>query len=174
MWLEQDKLFWFAVFISKPLLGHSTIFWPSNWNFLGQRNLNFPILLFWSRRPMHKALRTVEGFAISVLVHWMTSLECKVLLEATYGLPLSIFYLISEDGLVTSVFMILWLQFFCYGARLGFSTSFWQWSQNLRPQRNSKPHSPDSKSDALSVRLCGLLKCFRFLFFFAVSGFGEE
>ena len=62
---------------------------------------------------MHKALRTVEGFAISVLVHWMTSLEFKVLLEATYGLPLSIFYLISEDGLVTSVFMILWLQFFC-------------------------------------------------------------
>ena len=55
---------------------------------------------------MHKALRTVEGFSISVLMHWMTSLECKVLLEATYGLPLSIFYLISEDGLVTSVFMI--------------------------------------------------------------------
>ena len=38
-----------------------------------------------------------------------------MVLEATCGLPLSIFYLISEDGSVTSVFMSLWLQFlwFC-------------------------------------------------------------
>ena len=114
MWLEQDKLFWFAVFISKPRLGHSTIFRPSNWNFSAQSDLNLPILLFGSRRPMHKALRTVEGSPISVLVHWMTSLECTVLLEATYGLPLSIFYLykwrwfseFSFHGFVTSVFLL--------------------------------------------------------------------
>ena len=63
------------------------------------------------------------------------------------------------------VMMVSWLHFFRLGARLGSSTSFRQWIQKLRPQRDSNPQSSDSKSDALSVRLCGLLRSFPFLFF---------
>ena len=47
---------------------------------------------------------------------------------------------------------------FRLGARLGSSTSFRLWIQKLRPQRDSNPQSSASKSDALSVRLCGLLR----------------
>ena len=71
------------------------------------------------------------------------------------------------------VMMVSWLHFFRLGARLGSSTSFRQWIQKLRPQRDSNPQSSDSKSDALSVRLCGLLRFFPFVFF-ALSDLGEE
>ena len=67
----------------------------------------------------------------------------------------TIFRPLSDDGFLTL--------FFRLGARLG-STSFRQCPQKLRPQRGSNPQFSNSKSDALSVRLCGLLR-FSHLFF---------
>ena len=68
----------------------------------------------------------------------------------------TIFRPLSDDGFLTL--------FFRLGARLGSSTSFRQCIQKFRPQMGSNPQSSDSKSDALSFRLCGLLR-FSHLFF---------
>ena len=56
-------------------------------------------------------------------------LKCTLTLDATCRLTLSIFYFISDDGFVNS--------FFRSGALLGSSTSFWQWIEKVRSQRDS-------------------------------------
>ena len=125
---------------------------PRNWNLRPQRDLN--------RRSSDSEADTFSvglwGLRFCFVSQWINwSVKWPSMCSVVSLLP----------SLVLWVMMVSWLQFFRLGARLGSSTSSRQWIQKLRPQRDTNPQSSDSKSDALSVRLCGLFRSFPFLFF---------
>ena len=139
-------------FICEPRLGS----WTKKLKFTTTEGFEPPIFRFGSRHPFRWAVKTFPIlFRYSQWINWSVKWPsmCSVV---SLLLP----------SFVLWVMMVSWLHFFRLGARLGSSTFFRQWIQNLRPQRVSNPQSSDSKSDALSVRLCRLLRSFPFLFFF--------
>ena len=139
---------------SFSFVNHDWVLRPKNWN-LRPQGFEPPIFRFGSRHPFRWALRTFPIlFRYSQWLNWTVKWPsmCSVV---SLLLP----------SFVIWVMMVSWLHFFRLGARLGSSTSFRQWIEKLRPQRYSDPQSSGSKSDALSVRQCGLLRSFPFLFF---------
>ena len=70
----------------------------------------------------------------------------------------TIFRPLSDDGFLTS--------FLPFRSTFGIFNLFSTLYSKVQPQRDSNPESSDSKSNALSVRLCGLMRSIPFLFFF--------
>ena len=126
---------------------------PRNWNLRPQRDLNLRSSDSEADTLFVGLWRLLQFCFVSQWINW--SVKWPSMCSVVSLLP----------SFVLWVMMVSWLHFFRLGARLGSSTSFRQWIQKLRPQRDSNPQSSDSKSDALSFRLCGLLRSFPFLFF---------
>ena len=72
------------------------------------------------------------------------------------------------------VIMLLWLHFFRLGARLGSSTSFWQWIEKLRSQRDSNTPIFWFEVRGLIRKAMRSVEVFPDCFFFAMSDSGEE